>query len=455
MVNTRQGVIKGDKVILERLVNKVEEINRLRRPGESVLELYDEKAEEDYIAQKGILAGDADVLENRPTIVPSEASLMEDMLRDATLAGHDDFMDFLTGENDETGAPKDSGEHVKPEPSSRMRLFSDKEFLMEGYKFLAEQTRGYRPIQEMGNLIKITAPEDLKRRLGAPDMRGDVIFGATAIPAESWPENNEFWLTHDPAQVNMAIEAARNTSGYWARELLCSESHPIMRWVVERLVMQVKRGQAPYILSDRLQPGDLFFCFIGQVSSAAGTPLVVDAHAISFQKGGTVKRHSLKEALEMANFTRLTNTGREPNLEAAQMLIHSAVEQSLYHMKQLLEKREKELYPFLVKEERRLRGWRKRRRELLEDQMKNLSKNSKQATRLRRMLDEMEEYLKDRQQNWRDTHFNGCQATVNPTVTGDRRTIKTGKNKCLSILVSPMWASTTARTISTPLLRKT
>lgn len=414
MVNTQQGVIKGDAAIFERLVDKVEEINRLRRTGESVLELYDPKAEEEYIASKGILPGDKDILEKAAAVQShnsSEAAAMEAMLQDANQAGHDDFLDFLTGDGDDNSAvDQPATKALKKEIiSQRIRLFSDRDYLMEGYNFLSENNSAYHSIQKIGNLIKITAPDDLKRRLGAPDRRGDVIFGATAIPAESWPENNEFWLTEDPTQVNTAIEAARNTSGYWAKELLCSETHPIMQWITERLVMQVKRGEAPFILSENFEPGELCFCFIGQVSSKAGTPLVVDAHAISFHKGGTFRQRSLREALETANFEKLINTGAEPNLQAAQVLIHSAVEQSLYHMKLLLEKREKELNPVLVEEERRLRTWRTKRQELLEGQIKSLGDKSKKAKRYRLMLEEMNDYLKDREQNWRDTHFTAAR----------------------------------------------
>ncbi|MDZ7697744.1 MAG: helicase-related protein [Deltaproteobacteria bacterium] len=405
MVNTRQGVIKGDAVIFERLIAKVEEINRLRQSGESVLELYDPKAEEEYIAQKGILPGDAEILEKKADSGSTEASILEDMLRSANQAGHDEFMAFLKGEQGDSqevqGIAYPKGQKSEP----RLRLFDDREFLVEGYRFLSENSSGYRPLKEMGNMVRLTAPDDLKRRLGAPDKRGDVIYGATAIPVESWPEHHEFWLTDDPNQVDLAIEAARNTSGYWARELLCSETHPIMQWIAERLVMQVKRGQAPYIISNRLKPGEVYFCFIGQISSASGTPLVVDAHAISFHKGGAVKHHSLKEALGLAGFSTLTQTDREANLDTAQVLMHSAVEQSLYHMRQLLEMREKELNPLLLKEERRLRKWHQRRRDLLQKQIDALGDNSKKAVRLRRDLDEMEAYLRDRQQNWRDTHF--------------------------------------------------
>ena len=86
----------------------------------------------------------------------------------------------------------------------------------------------------------LTAPKDLRRRLGSPDERGDVVFGATAIPIESWPDNQQFRLTDDPEQVELAIKAARNTSGYWSKELLCSDQHPILQWVTERLLMLMR-----------------------------------------------------------------------------------------------------------------------------------------------------------------------------------------------------------------------
>jgi superfamily II DNA/RNA helicase len=50
MIRTRQGFLDGDGAIFERLVEKVEEINRSTRTGESVLKLYDAKKEEEYIA---------------------------------------------------------------------------------------------------------------------------------------------------------------------------------------------------------------------------------------------------------------------------------------------------------------------------------------------------------------------------------------------------------------------
>ena len=63
-----------------------------------------------------------------------------------------------------------------------------------------------------------------------------------------------------------------------------------MQWLAERLIMLMLSGEALLIASLYLQPGELCFCFIGQASSHAGTPLIVDAHTISFLKGGRYRQ---------------------------------------------------------------------------------------------------------------------------------------------------------------------
>jgi hypothetical protein len=300
---------------------------------------------------------------------------------------------------------------VAPEAGqpSRLRLYDDKRFVLEGYRFLREQNPDYLEIEETGHLMILTAPTDLRRRLGAPDARGDVVFGATAIPVEAWPDHHQFRLTDNPEQVELAIKAARNTSGYWSHEMLCTDQHPILQWITERLLMLMRRGECPLILSRYLEPGELCFCCIGQVSSRTGVPLVVDAHAIAFHKGGSVQQRSLREALTAAGFDCLVNTGRQGNIEAARLLIPAAVDASLAHLTQLRMALERQLIPLLRAEERRLRQWRNRRHELLETRIAHLGASHPRARRYRKDLEEVDAYVRDRQGNWRDTHFTASQ----------------------------------------------
>lgn len=402
MVNSAQGFLAGDKEIFQRLIDKVEVINKLRQSGESVLQLYDPQAEEQYIASNGILKGNVNVLEKPAADVSPETEALQFMLLEAGMAGEDEHQESLPGSLHSQRARAGEPAALKP---SRLRFYSDRQFLLDGYRYLGEQNSDYIPIQEQGHLMILNAPKDLKRRLGASDDAGGVIFGATAIPDEAWPQNGQFRLTEDPEKVELAIQAARHTEGYWSQDQLCSEQHPILQWIAERLLMNVKRGESPLILSRHLQPGELCFCFIGQVSSKVGTPLVVDAHAISFLKGGGFQQRDLREALKAARFDQLVNAGQKPNIAAAQTLIPAAVESSLKHMNLLKKEHEQRMMPLLRKEDRRLHDWWEKRGKLLKRSIAELGDDHPVSRRRQRELKEIESYIKDRQKNWKDTHF--------------------------------------------------
>jgi len=404
-VSTKDGMLKGDESIFERLIDKVEEINRSTRQGESVLKLYDSEAEERYIAEQGILEGNVDILEKAAANADSEMIALESIIGEASPDGDDDFLDFLLSDSDESPESGAISETTEKQ-YSRLRLYPDKKFLLDGYRYLAEVSKDYSPIEENKNLILLNAPADLRRRLGAPSERGGVVFGATAIPVESWPEDNQFRLTDDPDQVDLAIKAARNTSGHWSKELLATDQQPVLKWITERLLMLMRRGECPHITSRKLESGELCFCFIGQVSSRAGAPLVVDAHAISFRKGGGFEHRSLKEALDAAGFDNLVNDGTTGNLDAIKgPLIEAAVNASLQQMKELGQKHVKSLLPFLRRENRRLREWRTRREELLNSRIENLPPNHRKAKMYRKELEEIDAYIQDREENWQDTYF--------------------------------------------------
>lgn len=412
MVDSEQGLLKGDGELFERLVGKVDEINRSTRTGESVMKLYDKDEEAKYFAQQGILAGDADILD-KANLESAESKGLEDTLLAATADGHDDFMAFLTGQGgDELGT--DAGDEATGVvDNSRARLMNNEKYLKRGYKTLSdaiEEANGkshYLPLQETADQIIVNPPEDLMRRLGSPKASGDVIFGATALPEEAWPEDGQLYLTTKTDRVNDAIKAALAQKGQWSKELLLTEQHPVMLWLNERLMMLMERGEAPIISSPHLEDGKLLFCFIGQVSSGAGTPLIVDTHAVSFSKGGEFGVHPLKEALDEVGFDNLGNTGKKGSLPEALLsgFVSSAVDQSIKYLKSLKEKRRNQIRPRLEKEEQRLKDWFQRWGTRIEEQLHGLPPEGKRATKLRQQREEMEKYLQDREENWRNAHF--------------------------------------------------
>lgn len=340
---------------------------------------------------------------------------MEALLRKASLDAMDDLADLF---GDDEPAPADAVEPAPAAPgdASRIRLYDEVAFLEEGYAYLSQQTddRSYHPIEKTGKQVVLTPPSDLRRRLGDPEAGRDVIFGATAIPEEAWTDDRRFRLTVDPGRVDLAIRAARNLRGQWSEELLLTELHPVSRWLAERLMMLMPRGEAPMIASPYLPQGEMCFCFIGQVSSRAGTPLIVDAHAVVISKGGGRAIRPLHTALEAAGFKDLADTGKHGTLPEPLLrgFVKGAVDESLDYLAGRRRERQAEVKPLLEREEQRLNNWLARRRTRIEEELAELSPTGAAAIKKRQDLEESEKYVKDRAQNWRRAHF---EAADQPT----------------------------------------
>lgn len=401
MIKTSEGLLKGDEDIFQRLINKVEEINRSTREGQSVLKLYDAESEERYVAEHGIVPGNVNVLEGAGTEPEAKAvAEFESKVRQGAISSHDDLLKFLLGENSESEVSNDSTESDR-----RIRLLADAEFLSRGYKHLGESIGNFPGVETTKKLQIITPPEDLRRYLGDSTIKDDIIFGGTAIPEEAFPDDGQFRLSESAEQVDLAIQAARNTKGYWSKVGLCTDQHPILRWIAERLLMLIPRGEAPFITTPYLPKGEVTFCFIGQISSRAGSPLITDPHAISFGANGASRQRPLSEALSDARLMEIANPGDLSSIKGAQLLVPSAVKASKDYLRSLSTKRLEALLPKVRQEERRLRKWEQARREILESKLRELPEHHPSAKRYRQDLSEMELLLKDRKENWLDTNF--------------------------------------------------
>ena len=65
----------------------------------------------------------------------------------------------------------------------------------------------------------------------------------------------------------------------------------------------------------------------------------------------------------------------------------------------------KQIQDTLDKEEKRLEGWFHRWGTRIEEQLTGIPAEGKRATKLRQQREEMEKYLRDREENWRNAHF--------------------------------------------------
>lgn len=390
MVKSAEDRLKGDEYIFEKLIEKVEEINRSRKSGDSVLALYDEKEEERYIAEQGVLAGNINVLERA---ADNAAQSFESTIGSAREQQQAEWLKFFA---DEAAGTYDT------DTRRRLRLYKDTDFFVQGYSLLKDSFN-YPPIEAGTKMIRLTPPDDLKRYLGFSER---ALAGATAIPEEATANlANEFRLTGIADRVKDAIAAVQQHRGLWANETLCTDQHPIAQWLVERLLMTYPRGEVPYIGVETLPARWLCFCFIGHTSTDAGTPHLSDAHTVVIQPGGETIFESLAATAARVGFHELINRGSSTKIEAARPLLNVAVEKSLEYMKKRQQERNDALSKKIRHEQRRLKNWKDKRAEFLSEKIATLPPQHRQRQRWQKELDELEKFIEDRQENWLKNNY--------------------------------------------------
>jgi Helicase conserved C-terminal domain len=114
--------------------------------------------------------------------------------------------------------------------------------------------------------LTITAPPDLQERL-------------QQLPREVRNSDHRYELCADPARVKRAIELARQAKAEdetWPQLHYLWPQHPIVDWLVDRVLTLFGRHRAPVIHSHFLQPGEQAFVMLGLVPNRKGQPLLVD-----------------------------------------------------------------------------------------------------------------------------------------------------------------------------------
>lgn len=394
MVKSTEERLRGDEDIFEKLIEKVEEINRSARSGDAVLALYDEKEEERYIAEHGVLAGNIHVLDGS---ADDHAQSLESTISAARKSNDEHFKDLW----DQFEANEASGRY-DTKTRKRLRLYNDSDFFVEGYSLLREKFE-YPPVEANAELLRIRPPDDLKRYLG---FNNRALAGATAIPEEAAAHlTDEFRLTGKPGRVKDAISAAQQQRGLWANETLCTDQHPIAQWLVERLMMTYPRGEVPYMVIESLPAKWLCFCFIGHTSTDAGTPHLSDAHTVVVQPGGEILVESLAFTAQRVGFGALINRDNPGKIEAAKAFLHVAVEESLNYMRIQQQKRNEALSKKIRPEQRRLKNWKAKRAEFLSEKIAALPPQHRQRQRWQKELDELEKFIEEREEHWLKNNY--------------------------------------------------
>ncbi|MDR3428222.1 helicase-related protein [Silvimonas sp.] len=309
--------IKGDLRILEILQTKDEQANKNLGDPASFLNVFDPEKEADKV-------GDFMATGLSPAQV-------ETRLDAAVTEEEDNEGDWLLqlfggGGSDDEAAPQakptNSLDHIHA-PAS---LFpGDYHFAKTAFQVLSkEQEFAQWAPDDEEQLITLTAPQDLQERL-------------RQLPREVIDANDRYILCANKDRVAEAIETARQARAEedtWPRVHYLWPQHPIMDWLVDRVLTQFGRHRAPALRNPFMELGEQAFILMGLVPNRKGQPLLVDWQVATRKNGGSMTLESYDSFIERTKLKAdtLPNKGDAFDTSALQAALPEAVDAMRQHM---------------------------------------------------------------------------------------------------------------------------
>jgi len=174
-------------------------------------------------------------------------------------------------------------------------------------------------LERDADMFQFTPPPDLWHRL-------------SLLPPSYLKERNireKLRLTFDKKTAQERLDLARNDENtIWPDIAYLSDIHPVVEWLVDKVLVRLGRQQAPVIVAEVAEP---VFLVQGIYSNAHGKPTVVAWMAVTGLPGAPVVQ-DMFETLERAGVgPRLSNTNETVDLARLQTLVESAVHTARRH----------------------------------------------------------------------------------------------------------------------------
>ena len=323
--------IQADLRVLDRLIEKEEQVQRNLGDPSTLMNLYSPELEEQQLIK--VVQGE---------MTPEEA------LPDSPAPDEFSFEDIF-GTDDEQEEPV-----LKAETLS---LFdSDIAFAKEAFAVAVPDIDGgidWKPDQQSFDLVP---PEDLQRRY-------------KYLPPELTRDRPRIKLTQDRDKVKAAIDAARQKEREWPEWELFWPQHPVCQWLDDRIMAELGRHEAWVVpVTGGLGDDDALFCFQGIYSNLNSQSVIVDWFAVPFQGKKAMPTIPYSEVLARSG---LTDGGGNPgNTQVPEHLMDlrvRAVGHATEHMAQIRKDRASDIGNKLRDNLRSLKIWHDSGLKLIED----------------------------------------------------------------------------------------
>ena len=256
-----------------------------------------------------------------------ERRLIQDLLAGKTV---EESLDGLAGQQgperdvlaDLLGAVGEHPTHTAPEHAGQPSLFaSTEDFVAEAMREVyGDNHEKALELRREDGVLALTPPPDLRRRL-------------SVLPPSYLREqrvNERLLVTFDRRIADEHLAQARaSAKTQWPNVGYLSDLHPIVEWLIDRVLVGMGRQQAPLITADVEEP---VFCVQGVYSNAFGQPTVVEWMAVSGLPYEPTIR-PMVETLDTAGVgPALINHGSPGDLTELQRLVPAAVAAAADHL---------------------------------------------------------------------------------------------------------------------------
>ena len=259
VAKSKQEGVRSDLNIIDKLVEKEEQVHNSLGDVMSVMDLYSAKKEEDAVLE-ALKHGDADFMEDNTD-------------EKKTRRKRGGF--FSKGANTTAAV-----EH--PDPYEKQLSLYPNDFAF--YKDL------FAELQSIGGLkpheVEVKEGEHPYVEVALTKELKEVLYD---VPQEAYPRDGIFRLSPEKAVVMDEIDKSRKSlEHYWSRFQTLYDLHPIIQYLLTKLTASVAKNQAFVVKNQMFEQGHAYYLFYGSQSNGLGQSLISKFFVVPMGKDGSI-----------------------------------------------------------------------------------------------------------------------------------------------------------------------